>query len=401
MLIWGIIAGMIGGAGLVLARAALRAAPPAAGEHPDMGVYRAQLAAVADEAARGLIAGPEAEGLRIEISRRMLEADRALGGADGSARAGGVALPLGLAAAALAGAFGLYIYLGAPGASDLPHAARLANAERIRAARPSQAQAEAAQPGAPAAPAPSPDYAALMDQLRASTVSHPDKIEGFRLLAENEARLGNFAAAARAKARVIALAGDGATARDHAELADDMIRAAGGLVTPEAEAALDAALRLDPDLPQARFYAGLMAAQTGRPDLAFALWRRLYEDSPADAPWMPVLAEQLGPLAEAAGVDYAPAPLKGPTAGDVAGAEAMAPADREAMIRGMVKGLEARLMDKGGSAAEWAQLIRALGVLGDADRTRAAWGRAQAALAADPAGLDRVRAEAKTAGVAP
>jgi len=73
--------------------------------------------------------------------------------------------------------------------------------------------------------------------------------------------------------------------------------------------------------------------------------------------------------------------------------------DQQAMIRGMVQRLSDRLASEGGSATEWAQLISALGILGDTDQARAIWAEAQAVFASDPAGLEQVRAGAQRAGV--
>lgn len=397
MAFWAIAAGMVLAALAVLARALARGPAAAEGEHPDMAVYRAQLAEVDRDSARGLIAPDEARGLRTEIARRILDLDRT-GGRQPATAAGGLTLPLALITAALAGAVALYGHLGAPARADLPHAARIAAADRLRAERPSQAEAEASLTAA--APTADAGYAALMEQLRASTVKHPDRVEGFRLLVQHEANLGNYAAAARAKARVIDLEDPQGrvTALDHAELADLLIRAAGGTVTAEAEAELDLALKLDPTLGTARFYAGLLEAQTGRPDLAFAIWRPLYEESPPGAPWMGFLDERIAFVALAAGVDYAP-PAKGPDAADVAAAAEMTAEERAQMIEGMVGGLEARLMADGGSAAEWVQLLQALAVLGQPDRAALAWARAEKTLASDAQALETVRAAAIAAGV--
>ena len=47
------------------------------------------------------------------------------------------------------------------------------------------------------------------------------------------------------------------------------------------------------------------------------------------------------------------------------------------MIQGMVDGLAARLADEGGPPEDWAQLVRALMVLGDEDRARAIFAEAK------------------------
>jgi len=149
-----------------------------------------------------------------------------------------------------------------------------------------------------------------------------------------------------------------------------------------------------------------MYAQTDRPDIAFRLWRALQADSPADAPWQPVLRATLPDLAAAAGIPYQPpaaqqpaAPLAGPSAEDIANAAQMSAEDRNAMIRGMVDGLAERLATEGGSAAEWSRLIGALGTLGELDRARAIFDEAQQVFADKDADLTTLRNTARAAGL--
>ncbi len=404
MTFWILAGAVVVASALMILRAA-RLAPqgPQTG-NPDLEVYRAQLAEVERDAARGIIGASEAEGLRTEIKRRILNLDRATTQSFASVQSpSGLMLPGALVLAMFAGAFALYGWLGAPDYGDLPHAARVAKAELLKAERPSQAEAEAeAAKARPAPPAPATDYAKLMDELRAAIAARPADVTGLRLLADNERKLGNLEASARAMESLIAAVGDKATATDHAALADSLITAAGGIVTAEAEAAIIHSLTADRTNGTARFYAGLLEAQTGRPDRAFRLWRDLRKDGPPDAPWAPYIDSQMEMLAAAAGADYtAPEQTQGPEAGDVAAAAQMSPEDRAAMIRGMVSGLEDRLFTSGGSAAEWVQLMTALGVLGDRERAKTAWAKAQTALAGDAAGLDQVREAARQVGVSP
>lgn len=386
MIFWLMALGMAGMSAALVLRALGRSLA-GDGVNPDLAVYKAQLAEVDRDLARGMIGAGEAEGLRLEIKRRILDLDRAggLGGrADGPQSRGVVLALLGVA---LVSAVALYLRLGAPGYPDLPHSEQLAQSQELRAARPSQEKAEAiATAGRPAPAAADAEFATLMDQLRAAVAARPDDVQGLRLLAENERKLGRLPEAARAQEQLLAALGKRATAQDWASLADSLVNAAGGVVTADGEAAILSALKADPANPTARFYAGLHEAQIGRPDLAFAFWSQLLESGPADAPWVPFITARLPEIAAAAGVDYEPPP---------------AMADQAAMIAGMVEGLESRLMEGGGSAEEWAQLVRALGVLGAADRLNAAWARAQEALADDAGGLALVRAEAEAAGIAP
>jgi cytochrome c-type biogenesis protein CcmH len=304
---------------------------------------------------------------------------------------------LAVAGVMAAGAAGAYLWLGAPGYPDLPMAARLSMAAELAADRPSQAAAEAAVTPAPVEA--EAEFLALMDRLRRKLAARPDDVQGHRLLAENEARLGNLAAARAAQERVLAILGDGATAEDRALLARYMVAAAGGTVTPEAEAVLVQVLAADPDQSEALFLAGIGRIQVGRPDIAFRLWRRYLEVAPDDSPWRADVAGQMEMLAAAAGVDWVP-PMRGPTPEDLAAAAEMSPEDQQAMAAGMVEQLAGRLASEGGTAAEWAQLITALGVLGDLDRAKAIYAEAATAFAGRENDLALVREAAAAAGVA-
>ena len=95
------------------------------------------------------------------------------------------------------------------------------------------------------------------------------------------------------------------------------------------------------------------------------------------------------------------APAPGPTAADISAAEAMPPADRQAMIAGMVDGLAARLAEEGGPPEDWARLIRSLGVLGRRDEATAILVEAREAHAGDAAALAEIDAAARDAGLGP
>ncbi|MGB7271131.1 MAG: c-type cytochrome biogenesis protein CcmI [Albidovulum sp.] len=415
MAFWAIVLAMVAASGYLLWRTVRRM--PDLGtlggaEHADMAVYRAQLEEVEGNLARGIIGASEAEPLKVEIARRILEHDRTQRHARAEvAKPGGIALPMLLTVLCFAGAFALYDKLGAPGYPDQPMSMRLERAAGFYAERLTQieAEAEAAASGAiPQPPEPDPAYATLMEQLRSTTAQNPDSIEGFRLLVQHETRLGNLMAAADALRHIIALQGPAqTTAFDHAQLADLYVQSAAGYVSPEAEAELAQALALSPKNGTARFYMGLMWAQTGRPDRAFSYWRPLLEEGPEDAPWIAPIRAQMPLLADAAGVTYTPPPtasaplaLPGPDAADVAAASEMSAQDRTAMIRSMVDGLSARLASEGGSAQEWARLIAALGVLGEKDRAMAIWTEAQEVFAGHAPELAALKAAANQAGLA-
>lgn len=399
-LFWAAAAALTAGVAVIILQG-LRRGDATADNSAALKVYRDQLAEVDRDLARAVIAPAEAERLKTEISRRLLEADRSLQNAP---KAGGkgsmIPAALLIAAASTAALYG-YLRLGAPGYGDLPLHQRLAMAEQLYANRPSQTEAEAAAPAAAATQA-DPAFLDLMTKLRAAVAQNPDDQQGLTLLARNEAQLGNFIAARKAYEHLLDLKGDTATASDHAATAQSMIFAAGGKVTPEAEKHLIRALELEPTHPLARYFVGLMFAEVDRPDRAFAMWEPLLREGPTDAPWMAPLTDMLPDIADRAGVKFQmPGAGKGPTAMDMAAAGDMTPEERQEMIKGMVGQLEDRLGSEGGPVEEWAKLINSLAVLGDSDRAKAAYAKAQAAFKDDSAALATLQDAASAAGVTP
>ena len=393
---------------LVLIQALRQARPLGPAGAEDLVLYRDQLAEVDRDLSRRVIEPAEANRLRTEVQRRMLEADRA-GRLAAPASATDPALLAAVIILALGGAVFLYGTLGVPGYPDLPLSNRLAAADQAYSSRPHQDALEAGQSAAPPPAAASQDDLALMEKLRAAVAARPDDLQGHILLADREAKLGNLAAARKAYEVVIRLKGASVTAEDYGTLAEMMIAAAGNVISPEAEAALVEIAKRNPQDGPARFYLGLMAAQVGRPDRAFAMWKPLLDEGPQDAPWIAPIRQMMQQVADAAGIAYAPpaaaAPdTAGPDAAAVAKAAQMAPADRQKMIEGMVGGLEARLMANGGPVADWTKLINALGVLSKTDpkakfRAGAAYLKAQAEYVGQPGELSALKAAAVQAGV--
>lgn len=269
-----------------LRRARDTGAPSAAAY--DLRVYRDQLREVERDLERGVIGGDEAGRLRNEIGRKVLDADRRLAEPSPSRQGGKMAGAGIVLLLLLAGAFGLYLYRGAPAAPDLPLSKRVAAAEGAYDSRPNQAEAEAAAPEHDK-PEVDEEYVSLVEQLREAVARTPDDPQGLTLLATNEMRLGNMTAAREAQQRLVDLRGDQASAQELLRLSALMIEAAGGLITPEAEEVLARALQKDRSLPQGRYLLGLLQLQNGRPDRAFPVWRQLLEEGPYDAPWLSLI----------------------------------------------------------------------------------------------------------------
>ena len=397
--------------GLVLLRAHSVGEPPAA---YDLRVYRQQLSDVDKDLQRGVINESDAQRIRTEVSRRILAADAQLQNQNsGSTQPKGLSRATVLLSAALltGGTLLLYAVLGAPGYGDMGLASRIEAADLYAQTRPNQAEAESKVP-AQTNPDIEPGYADLVEQLRQTAGQRPDDAQGQALLAQHEANLGNFVAAYQAKENYIRIMSGDLEPQDYGELAELMIMAAGGYVSPEAEELLDGTLQLDPRNGPARYYYGLLQGQLNRPDIAFRIWADTLRQGPKGAPWIDGIEAQIEEMAFRAGVDYNPitppaAPdaagpaLAGPSAEDLSAAQEMTMDERQEMIQGMVARLSDRLATEGGTAPEWAQLIGALGVLGEQERAKAIYSEAKTRFASDAEALAKLEAAASMAGLEP
>lgn len=406
MLFWIITVAMGAAVAFLLTRAMMRgaASPVADTADYDLRVYRDQLAEVERDVARGVISTEDAAQAKTEISRRILSADAA---AQDAQIQGGT--PQGLLIAALALALigasaGLYSMLGAPGYGDMARADRIAFAEEVRENRPSQQAAEDSLPAAPDVTRAAPEFMELVVRLRTAVAERPNDAQGHILLAQTEARLGNFSAAARAQEGLVRIRGTDITAEELGDYAELLVLAAGGYVSPEAERVFRATLDLEETDGRARYYIGLMRIQTGRPDIAFRLWDQLLRRGPADAAWIRPIQQQIEQVAALAGVRYEiPAVgsgAPGPSQDDIDAAGDMSVAERMEMIGAMVDGLADRLANDGGPPTDWARLITSLGVLGQPVQARAVFDNAMAVFEGDDGAIDIIRDAGSQAGVA-
>ncbi len=187
------------------------------------------------------------------------------------------------------------------------------------------------------------------------------------------------------------------TGADYANHAYLQIAAAGGYVSPEAEAALSEALRREPDNRLARllFRHDVRASGSARHDLR-AMEPLLQNAPPGD----PFAACDPSPdrtgRRRSRGALYPARRAARPVRGRYRGSGEMTADDRTGMIRGMVEGLSDRLASEGGPPEDWARLITALGVLGETDRATAIWTEAQQVFAGSTRGIGRRQRRRRT-----
>ncbi|MBV9289366.1 MAG: c-type cytochrome biogenesis protein CcmI [Hyphomicrobiales bacterium] len=362
-MIWFVLAGMAALAALAAVWPLLRGSSPSVvGADPAAsaaGFYRAQLAEIERDVARGQLPRSEAANARAEAARRLIAAHSAEGTVAAPRARNRLAAAVLIACGLPAIAFPLYAYIGRPQAPDEPLASR--NSARLAAS----------------------DIEAAVAGVEAHLIAKPDDGKGWAVIAPVYMRLERYADAAHAYAEALRLLGEDASRRS--AYGEALFAAAGGIITDQARAAFERALTDRPQEPQARFYLALAAEQDGKKEEAVRAYESLIADSPPDAHWLAVVKARLAAL-----TGEAP-PQAGSGAGEGSNALGGAPEGQRAAIEGMVSRLADRLAANGGSADEWARLIRAYTVLHQDGKAKAALADARKALAPDAgavAGLD-------------
>ena len=223
------------------------------------------------------------------------------------------------------------------------------------------------------------DRVARFDAARAAVEAEPERVSNWLDLAVAAADAGRSETEVTALRQAMVLTDDDPTIVSM--LAEALSRAADGQITIPARALVEQALAANPAEPRALFLYGLAAYQDGDYAAAIDNWQQLQRVSSADAPWMPLLADNIADAAAAGGIEVPVSP--GPDAADIAAASEMSTEDRDAMIAGMVDGLAARLEDNPEDGPGWQRLARAYDVLGRTEAAQDALVSAADALIAD------------------
>lgn len=375
MLFWILVAALTAGVGAILLYPLLRGAQAAAEDRAgETAVYRDQLKELDRDLAGGLISAEQADYARAEIGRRLLAV---------SAAPAAVVPETGRKSYRLTQAFivvllpviGLCLYLrtGEPGLPSQPLQARLDH--------------------------PGNDMNILVAKAEHHLAEAPDDGKGWDVLAPVYFKMMRLDDAQMAYRNAIRLLGP--TPERLGSLAETLMAASDGVITAEAREALQQSVKLNADNPRAKFYLALAFEQENKPDDAKAAFTALAKESPADAPWLPLVNQHIAknggtPAAPPAADPKAPG---GPNEQDVAAAQTMSADDRQRMIKGMVDTLDAKLKQDPNNFEGWVRLIRSYAVLNDKDRAADALKRGLAAFPASGGQGQQLVALAKDLGL--
>lgn len=335
-----------------------------------LAVLRDQLVEIERDEARGLISAGEARDAGIEVKRRLLALGKVQHGAKSQTGRGGWLLGAAMVVVGASGV-GFYAILGEPGLPSVPYADRAD--ERAASTEIADLAAE------------------LRNRLEADENAGP--FEGWVLLGQTNMRMNEYDEAVEAFA--IAVDRPDANSATFSQLAEALIAAEDGVVTPPAEAAIEAAIERDPLNPAAVYYQAVALDQTGRTALAYDVLAARIARETEIAPWMEAYIGQLNRIGERLGRPLVgpmmllsrPSDAPGPNADDIAAAAQLSAEDRAAMVQSMVARLAARLEEEPDDLEGWLRLANAYRVLGELDAARDAMSRAEPLL--PDAGPDR------------
>ena len=331
----------------------------------DMEVFQDQLKEIDRDVTRGVLTDTEAASARIEIQRRILAAGRVAAEAhQTSTRANRWSLAGGVAVLVPVVALGIYLSVGTPG---------VATDDVDMASAPVDVDSEKER---------------VVMRLADKVAGDPTNAESLALLARSYRELRAWDNAAKTYAKLSTLRPDADT---FASLGEMLTARAEGHVTQEAHDALVKALGLDRDEVRSRFYLGLEQAQQNNPRDALAIWRDLTGSAPQDAPWLPMVRQQMAQVAQSAGIPPMGVEPRHPLSAATATTAAAPPAQADAsaagksfspeqreMIEGMVGGLAARLEQNPNDFKGWMMLGRSYTVLQKSDDAVKAYNKAAA-----------------------
>lgn len=271
---------------------------------------------------------------------------------------------------------------------------------------------------APAAPdAAAAAGAAPSDQLaalEARTQREPNSADAWTALGAARFDLGDFAGAGAAYEKATQLSPESAglwsalgEARVMASDRDPM--------PPQALTAFEKAIALDAKDPRARYFMAVKKDIGGDHKGAIDDWFALLADTPQGAPWEADLRRTIEQVGAIHKIDVAtrlagtqPRPLTadempvaaraipGPSRADMEAASQLPKGQQDAMIEGMVSGLEAKLKANPADVDRWIMLMRSRMTLGETAKAAQAL---KDGIAANPAAAGRLKAQAQLLGV--
>ncbi|MDP7152483.1 MAG: c-type cytochrome biogenesis protein CcmI [Paracoccaceae bacterium] len=328
--------------------------------HATLAILNDQLSEVSRDEKRGLISANEARAASQEIKRRILAQGR-YHTVPQSGKFGNIAIVIAALFVPISAAT-YYNYAGSPDIASVAFADRQEEIEERRRIED------------------------LTRRLAEQLLADPNggALEGWMLLGQTYARLGRRADAADAYEQ--ASLKEGADSVVYSMLAEALIVAEQGVITPKAERAIDQAILLDPRNPAGTYYKALAFHQNGQGKMAYDMLVERLETADDFAPWMETFVVRANIIAAEVGAEpislaqFAPmmaGGAPGPTREDVEAVGEMSADEQNEFIRSMVARLADRLAEEPDDLDGWMRLGNAYKVLNEVDQAIDAYEKAQ------------------------
>jgi cytochrome c-type biogenesis protein CcmH len=271
MVIWIILLAMTAAAVMVVLWPLSRHSAVRGQADPNIQFYRDQIAEIERDRDRGVLLPAEAEAAKAEAGLRLL---RATGMEETAfAAVGEPALRRRRAVSTLALSVVPILAIAVYGAYGSPH---IFDRPVANASGP-QAQA--------------PDLTTAVSQIETHLAQNPQDGRGWEVLAPVYIRMGRVDDAVKAYETALRILGDDSDRLSN--YGEALVLAKNGLISSDAQAAFEKAVKLNAGAPKARFYLAQAAEQDGQVEKAKAGYSELLSISPGDAPWVPLVREQL------------------------------------------------------------------------------------------------------------
>ena len=268
----------------------------------------------------------------------------------------------------------------------------------------------AVDPAAQGVAAPSDQLA----ELEARTKREPNSAEAWTALGAARFDLSDFAGAAAAYEKAVAISPESAGLWS----ALGEARVMGSNSDPMPANALEAfnkAIALDAKDPRARYFLAVKKDIGGDHKGAIEDWFALLADTPQGAPWEADLRRTIEQVGQIHKVDVATRlantqarpltanempvaarAIPGPSRADMEAASQLPKGQQDQMIEGMVSGLEAKLKANPADVDRWIMLMRSRMTLGETAKAAQAL---KDGIAANPAAAGRLKAQGQLLGV--
>jgi len=267
-------------------------------------------------------------------------------------------------------------------------------------------------PATPAETVASPD--GQLAALEARVKAEPNSAEAWTALGAARFDMEDYPGAAAAYEKAVALSPDSAglwsalgEVRVYSSKRDPL--------PADALAAFEKAIALDAKDPRARYFMAVKKDVAGDHKGAIEDWFALLADTPQGAPWEADLRRTIEQVGQIHKIDVATRlmntqarPLKpeempvaaraipGPTRSDMEAASQLPKGQQDAMIEGMVSGLEAKLKANPRDVDRWIMLMRSRMTLGETSKAAQAL---KDGIASNPEAAGRLKAQAQLLGV--